>query len=113
MPVIPQREAGCLIEPPVSVPVAAGTSPAATADAAPPELPPGTKSLPHGFITFPKKLVSFEDPIANSSILVLPTEIHPAFSRFSITVAEYGGMKLFNIFEPQVVLRPSVQKRSF
>ena len=39
--------------------------------------------------------------------------MHPAFSRFLITVAEYGGMKLFNIFEPQVVLRPSVQKRSF
>ena len=43
MPVIPHKEAGCLIEPPVSVPVAAGTIPAATAAAEPPELPPGTK----------------------------------------------------------------------
>ena len=48
MPVIPHREAGCLIEPPVSVPDAAGTIPAATAAAAPPELPPGTKFSPHG-----------------------------------------------------------------
>ena len=60
-----------------------------------------------------KKLVSFEEPIANSSIFVLPTDIQPAFSRFSITVAEYGGIKLLRIFEPHVVLIPFVQKRSF
>ena len=48
-PVIPQSEAGCLMEPPVSVPVAAGTIPAETAEAEPPELPPGTKFLPQGF----------------------------------------------------------------
>ena len=48
MPVIPHKEAGCLIEPPVSVPVAAGTIPAATAAAEPPELPPGTRFSPQG-----------------------------------------------------------------
>ena len=46
---------------------------AATHAAAPPELPPGTKLGFHGLETGPKKLVSFEEPIANSSILVLPT----------------------------------------
>ena len=51
--------------------------------------------------------------MANSSMLVLPTEIHPAFSRFSITVAEYGGIKFESIFDPQVVLRFFVTKRSF
>ena len=48
IPVIPQTEAGCLIDPPVSVPEAAGTIPAAIAEAEPPELPPGTRFLPHG-----------------------------------------------------------------
>ena len=113
MPVIPHKEAGCLIEPPVSVPVAAETIPAATAAADPPELPPGTKFCPHGLSTLPKKLVSLDDPMANSSILVLPIDIHPAASRFSITVAEYGGMKFESIFEPQVVLKSLVTKRSF
>ena len=47
------------MEPPVSDPVAAKQSPAATEDADPPEDPPGTKSLSlffdfNGFITLPK-----------------------------------------------------------
>ena len=41
-PVIPQRAAGCLIEPPVSVPVEIVVMSAATQAAEPPELPPGT-----------------------------------------------------------------------
>ena len=40
---MPQNEAGWRIEPPVSVPVAPRQSPAATAAADPPELPPGTR----------------------------------------------------------------------
>ena len=53
MPVMPQKEAGWRIEPPVSVPVAATTKPAATAQAEPPEEPPGTISVFHGFFTAP------------------------------------------------------------
>ncbi len=45
----PVKAAGCLIEPPVSVPVAAGTKHAATAEAEPPEEPPGDKSKFQGF----------------------------------------------------------------
>ena len=41
MPVTPQKEAGCLIEPPVSVPVAKAHKFAFTAAAEPPEDPPG------------------------------------------------------------------------
>jgi len=41
-PVTPQKAAGCLIDPPVSVPVAPKHSPAATALADPPEEPPDT-----------------------------------------------------------------------
>jgi hypothetical protein len=53
MPVMPQNEAGWRIEPPVSVPVAAGASRAATATALPPEEPPGMRLLSQGFLTTP------------------------------------------------------------
>ena len=88
MPVIPQKEAGCLIEPPVSVPVAKAHKFAFTAAAEPPEDPPGLLRGLIGFLTFPKKLVSFEEPIANSSILVFPSIIVLEFSNFSNTVEE-------------------------
>jgi hypothetical protein len=48
MPVIPQNDAGWRIDPPVSVPVAAGARRAATATALPPEDPPGTRVRSHG-----------------------------------------------------------------
>ena len=50
MPVMPQNEAGWRIEPPVSVPVAAGASRAATATALPPEEPPGMRVRSHGLL---------------------------------------------------------------
>ena len=57
-PVIPTNAAGCLIDPPVSVPVAPRQRSAATAAAEPPDEPPGVKFLTlsfsfHGFITSP------------------------------------------------------------
>jgi hypothetical protein len=51
--VTPQKAAGWRMEPPVSVPVAAGVSRAATAAAEPPELPPGTLSGFQGLRTGP------------------------------------------------------------
>ena len=42
---MPVKDAGCLIEPPVSVPIVIGVNCAATAEDEPPEDPPGTKSL--------------------------------------------------------------------
>ena len=50
---MPQKAAGWRMEPPVSVPVAAGASPAATAAAEPPEEPPGTAEVSQGFLTGP------------------------------------------------------------
>ena len=37
----------------------------------------------------------------------------PALFKFDTTVASYGGTKFESIFEPQVVLRPFVQNKSF
>ena len=53
MPVTPLKDAGWRIEPPVSVPVAAGISRAATAAAEPPDEPPGTRFRSQGFFTAP------------------------------------------------------------
>ena len=71
-------EAGWRTEPPVSVPSAHTTSPAATAAALPPLLPPGTVSRSHGLWTGPNAEFSFEEPIANSSQLVLPISTAPS-----------------------------------
>ena len=72
-----QKDAGCLIEPPVSDPIAAKHKPAATEAALPPELPPGTLFTSHGFDVVPNTEVSVELPIANSSKLVFPKQIPP------------------------------------
>ena len=48
-PTVPVKEAGCLIDPPVSVPIVTGVKLAAKADEEPPDDPPGTKSFAIGF----------------------------------------------------------------
>ena len=68
---MPQKLAGWRTEPPVSEPSAAGTTPAATSAADPPEEPPGTRSGCEGCRTRPKAECSVDEPIANSSRLVL------------------------------------------
>ena len=70
---MPQRPAGCRIEPPVSEPIATGAMSAATQAADPPLEPPGARDRSHGLRTGPNAEFSFEPPIANSSMLVLPT----------------------------------------
>ena len=91
MPTTPQNAAGWRIEPPVSVPTAPPQSLAATAAAEPPEEPPGTSfaSEPrrrHGDTTGPKCDVSFDEPMANSSLLVLPSNTAPSRQRLAVTV---------------------------
>src|SRR5437764_8687837 len=109
---MPHSAAGCRIEPPVSVPMAHGASPAATAAALPPEEPPGTRVRSHGFSTGPNPEFSFEEPMANSSWLVLPSSGAPASRRLATTVAVYGGRYPSRIREPAWLGTPSVQNRS-
>ncbi len=83
-PTIPQQAAGWRIEAQVSVPRAAMLWSPATAAAEPPEDPPGTQSRFQGFRVNEKAEFSVEDPIANSSILFLPTVTVPvSFSFFT------------------------------
>ena len=86
-PLIPHNAAGWRMEPPVSVPVAATHNRAATAAADPPEDPPGTVSVSQGLRTGPYQLVSLEEPMANSSMLVFPNMTTPACLSRSTTVA--------------------------
>src|SRR3954468_7473592 len=86
-PTRPVTAAGWRIEPPVSVPVAARQRSAATAADEPPDDPPGTRLAleflaRQGLNTAPKADVSLEDPMANSSRLVLPSITAPASHRF-------------------------------
>ncbi len=91
IPASPQNDAGCRIEPPVSVPVAPSASRAATAAAEPPEEPPGTSAASdparfHGFSTGPNAEVMFDEPMANSSRFALPRNTAPSRSRLAVTV---------------------------
>src|SRR5678810_750095 len=102
----PHNDAGCLTEPPVSEPSATGTMPAATAVAEPPDEPPETRVVSHGFRTGPNAEFSFDDPMANSSQLVLPRMIAPAPSRRRVTVASKGGTKSSRMRDEAVVFIP-------
>ena len=87
MPTTPQRAAGWRIEPPVSEPRAARANPAATAAADPPDDPPGTRSVAWGLRVGPVAELSVDEPMANSSMLVLPTRTAPARRSRVTTVA--------------------------
>ena len=91
MPTVPVKAAGCRIEPPVSVPVAPKHRLAATAVAEPLEEPPGVSGVfeplrRQGEIAGLKKDVSFDEPMANSSQLVLPMSTAPSRHRLAVTV---------------------------
>ena len=70
MPCTPQKAAGWRTEPPVSLPSATGTSPAATTAALPPELPPGTRSVSRGLSVGPKMELSVVLPGRTDSFTV-------------------------------------------
>ena len=78
MPKSPQHEAGVRIEPPPSLAWAAGTIPAATAAAAPPEEPPGVRERSQGLRQTPRNSDSVKGHRPNSGVLVLPKIDSPA-----------------------------------
>ena len=87
MPTSPHRAAGWRIEPPVSEPMPSAANPAATAAALPPDDPPGTREGSCGLRLGPNAEFSVEEPMANSSRLVLPTKTAPAAAILVTTVA--------------------------
>src|SRR3954470_10526066 len=113
MPTTPHNPAGCRIDPPVSVPIASGAIPAATAAAEPPLDPPGERSTSHGLRVTWYAEFSVDPPIANSSKFVRPSNTASAARNFAITVASYGGRKFSSIREAHVVVMPRSHKISF
>src|SRR5919199_3984963 len=98
MPTVPVKAAGWRIDPPVSVAVAPAQIRAATAAAEPPDDPPGTigafePSRRQGETTLPKALVSFDEPMANSSQLSLPSITAPSRQSCWVMVDSYCGSK--------------------
>src|SRR5215472_14389219 len=74
----PQHEAGMRMEPPLSHPCANGTTPAATAAAAPPLEPPAVRPRFHGLRVAPNSADSVDGLIPSSGALVLPKITKPA-----------------------------------
>src|ERR1700761_6222217 len=117
MPTVPVNTAGCRIEPPGSGAGAPMHNSAGTAGAEPLDAPPGSNlgaapSRRHGLTTDPKHEVSFDEPIANSSLLSLPSITAPSRQSCEVTVDSYGGTKLPRIFEHAVVRTSFVANRS-
>src|SRR5262249_55900913 len=77
-PTTPQLEAGTRIDPAPSLASAKGTMPAATADAAPPEEPPGVTSSRIGLCVAPWSFGSVVIAQPFSGALDLPTSTKPA-----------------------------------
>src|SRR5438067_11987165 len=90
------------MDPAPSDPSAAGTIPAATAAALPPEDPPALFPRQDGVLVGPIRMLSAVPLCLNSGTLVLPIAIKPARSTRSTLVVERGGVKSRGAFRPNV-----------
>src|SRR6185312_7107169 len=91
-PTSPQHAAGMRMEPPPSLAPAHGTIPAATADAAPPDEPPGVRCRSHGLRAGPHATGSVMPFAPNSGVLVLPKITSPAsIQRCTIVACAAAG----------------------
>src|SRR5262245_54826160 len=101
--------------PQVSVPMANGTSPAATADPEPLELPPLHCDGFHGLRPGPVRLAfawRYPIPPATSTMLSLATSTAPASRSFATTAASRSITRSLYGAQPQVVAIPLVASRS-
>src|SRR6187399_3343974 len=125
MPTTPQNAAGWRIEPPVSLPSEPSAMPAATATALPLDDPPGVRVGSCGLRAGPNAEFSPDEPMANSSMFVLPTSSAPACRSRDTAVASYGerqpaaaspgfpsAPRRVRMREPQVVGASVVQSAS-
>src|SRR5438128_2900667 len=112
-PTIPFHAAGMRTEPPVSVPIATGARPDATATPEPLDEPPGVRWTfrSHGLRGVPMCVLVPQLPIANSTVWVLPRTIMPAELSRSARVAVTGETRPIHTFERPVVTRPSSPTR--
>jgi hypothetical protein len=112
-PITPQNEAGILIEPPISEPVASAADPAARDAADPPLDPPGEYSVCHGLRVTPHSLDQVTGAQQNSGVVVRACTMPPASMIrctkalvFSATTSRSGS-------DPSVLWWPAISASSF
>ena len=110
---MPDSQAGLRIDPPVSVPKAPGTRPAATAAAEPLDDPPVKYAVFQGLRAGGHGKSNDGPPCANSWVASLPISIAPASYSRATAAASCAGTLSIRIFECAVVRMPAVSYRSF
>ena len=112
-PTVPVKAAGMRIDPPPSVPVASGPSPAAMAATAPPEDPPGVFDRFQGLRVMPDSGLSVDPRQPNSGVAVLPSNTAPASRSRAVEGASTSQLcSGSTVFEPRSVGQPRVSSRS-
>ena len=112
-PKTPLNDAGMRSDPPPSVPIPIGPSPAATAAEAPPLDPPGVSFVFHGLRVMPNTRLSVTPFQPNSGVFVRPMRIIPAL-RSRSTAGQSSAVTFVSIsFEPNVVREPATYRLSF
>jgi hypothetical protein len=90
---MPVQAAGMRMEPPPSVPMASGPSPAATAALAPPLEPPGVRSRCQGFRVIPKTRLWVAPIQPKVGVFVFPSWMAPAaFIRATMGASSVGTL---------------------
>src|SRR5215831_886969 len=105
---MPHSPAGPRIEPPVSEPRLAGTSPAATAAPDPDDEPPVKCAVFHGLRAGGHGKSNDGPPWANSCVASLPIKIAPAAWSLATAVASLVGTRSMHMRECPDVRTPAV-----
>src|SRR4029450_9487279 len=109
---MPLKALGNRIDPPPSVPIDSGDSPAATATPDPPLEPPDVRVRSQGFTDSSDTRLTARPYIPNSGVLVLPTRIAPAARARAHTVESSSGTQSSYSREACVVRTSFVTTRS-
>jgi hypothetical protein len=112
MPTRCVQAAGMRTDPAPSDPTAAGTMPAATAAALPPDDPPGEYPSDHGLRVTPKAGPDVNGHCPNSQVVALPTMTAPA-ARSRAASGPSPSWTLTSTAHPNRVSSPSVSVSSF
>src|SRR5215471_10395644 len=109
-PVMPQRMAGPMMLPPVSLPMEKATSPAAVAAPGPALDPEAPSSNNHGFMVWPPNQMSLRASAPRDSLASITA---PASFSLRTTNESAVGTRLRNGSAPYVVGMSFVSRRSF
>ena len=106
---MPLNALGNRMDPPPSVPIDTGPSPAATATPEPPLDPPATRAVSHGFTASSATRLIARPYSPNSGVFVFPTMIAPAArARFAHRSVDFGDVVLV---EPRTERRANALRR--